>query len=416
MEDEMAMQLAKLPEQQIVVAGERKRKKGGNWDAGPSDVIYNVASGSFLGALTSGSIEQHQQPRQARKLYVGNLPDRFYQQELQDFFNGALNELSNQGNLMISEDPVVSIQSGAPQNWVFLELKTAADATCAMTLDGIVYKNQALTIRRPREYAKMMNNATAVAVSNGLDSVIPLSSGYRIYLGNLPKSYDREKVRRLLEEYGPLKVLELVFDPPGSNTFKGAVFFEYETPEDAKHAMEVLNGMELEDDTLRCQVASIGAKTFITREQVLGENVAPQASQQVVALVEANSAMALGHNPMLVQQVAATVVMGQKPSSVIQLLNMVSREDLLDDDVYRDIMQDILNEVKKFGPVIKILIPKPLGPDAPPVPGDGKVFVQFDSLLVAKKARKALAGRQFQRRSTVASYFPEAMFREGDLT
>merc|ERR1712087_756885 len=60
-------------------------------------------------------------------------------------------------------------------------------------------------------------------------------------------------------------------------------------------------------------------------------------------------------------------------SSLPGLLNMVTEEELRDEEEYEDILEDIREECGKYGEVRSLEIPRPLpGVD---VPGVGKVFV-----------------------------------------
>ena len=71
------------------------------------------------------------------------------------------------------------------------------------------------------------------------------------------------------------------------------------------------------------------------------------------------------------------------PTEVLCLLNMVTEEELKDEEEYEDILEDIREECGKYGEVRSLEIPRPLpGVD---VPGVGKVRnVLFYSLLCIK--------------------------------
>lgn len=59
------------------------------------------------------------------------------------------------------------------------------------------------------------------------------------------------------------------------------------------------------------------------------------------------------------------------PTDVLCLLNMVSPDELIDDEEYEEILEDIREECSKYGTVKSIEIPRPL--DGLEVPGCGKV-------------------------------------------
>lgn len=63
--------------------------------------------------------------------------------------------------------------------------------------------------------------------------------------------------------------------------------------------------------------------------------------------------------------------MGGLPTEVLCLMNMVAPEELLDDDEYEEIVEDVRDECSKYGQVKSIEIPRPV--DGLEVPGTGKV-------------------------------------------
>lgn len=65
--------------------------------------------------------------------------------------------------------------------------------------------------------------------------------------------------------------------------------------------------------------------------------------------------------------------MGGIPTEVLCLMNMVCPEDLLDDEEYEEIVEDVKDECSKYGQVKSIEIPRPV--DGLEVPGTGKVDV-----------------------------------------
>lgn len=61
------------------------------------------------------------------------------------------------------------------------------------------------------------------------------------------------------------------------------------------------------------------------------------------------------------------------PTEVLCLLNMVMPEELVDDEDYEEILEDIREECCKYGSVRSIEIPRPV--DGVEVPGCGKVML-----------------------------------------
>lgn len=124
-------------------------------------------------------------------------------------------------------------------------------------------------------------------------------------------------------------------------------------------AIDGLNGMQLGDKRLIVQRASVGAK----------------AGQ----LGMMNTAMMAG--PVAIQvpglQISQMTTAIGNPTEVLCLMNMVTPEELVDDEEYEDILEDIREECAKYGQVRSLEIPRPI--EGVEVPGLGKV--SFSSTL-----------------------------------
>jgi len=76
-------------------------------------------------------------------------------------------------------------------------------------------------------------------------------------------------------------------------------------------------------------------------------------------------------------------------------------------DLYAlEIREDIEAECGKFGKIISLKIPRPVGGSRQSA-GVGKIYIKFDTPESATKALKALAGRKFSDRTVVTTYFSE---------
>lgn len=74
------------------------------------------------------------------------------------------------------------------------------------------------------------------------------------------------------------------------------------------------------------------------------------------------------------------------PTEVLCLLNMVMPEELVDDEDYEEILEDIRDECCKYGSVRSIEIPRPV--DGVEVPGCGKVSPVFVGCVLYLHFRK----------------------------
>ncbi len=64
----------------------------------------------------------------------------------------------------------------------------------------------------------------------------------------------------------------------------------------------------------------------------------------------------------------------------------------------------------KYGTVLNVEIPRPDKICKLSGPAVGKIFVKFSTLQSAKKARYEISGKKYNRRTVIASFYPENYF------
>lgn len=89
---------------------------------------------------------------------------------------------------------------------------------------------------------------------------------------------------------------------------------------------------------------------------------------------------------------------------------MVSAEDLFDDDAYDELLFDLRNECQLYGNIEKIEIPRPDKTTGYCNPAVGKCYVKFYYQIPAKKCKFHLAGRTYNKRTVITSFYPEDRF------
>ncbi|KAK4240343.1 hypothetical protein C8A03DRAFT_31569 [Achaetomium macrosporum] len=327
--------------------------------------------------------------RQAKRLIVKNLPASATEESMVNFFNLQLNGL----NVIESPDPCLLCHIAPDRSFAMLEFRNSTDTTVALALDGISMEaddahtansNDAapggLHIRRPKDY---IVPAVVEDPNYDPDSDVPssvvLDSPNKISVTNLPLYLTDDQVMELLVSFGKLKSFVLVKDN-GTQESRGIAFLEYADPSVTNVAIQGLNNMMLGERALKVQKASIG----IT--QVAGE---------------------MGVNAM--SMLAGTTSTDTTVTRVLQLLNMVTPEELIDNDDYEEIREDVQEECEKFGKILSLKIPRPSGGSRQSA-GVGKIFIKYETPEAATKALKALAGRKFADRTVVTTYFPEENF------
>ncbi|KAL1494542.1 hypothetical protein ABEB36_010123 [Hypothenemus hampei] len=309
--------------------------------------------------------------RQARRLYVGNIPFGVTEDEMMEYFN---QQMHLSGLAQAAGNPVLACQINLDKNFAFLEFRSIDETTQAMAFDGINFKGQSLKIRRPHDYQPMPGmSESSISVPAGVISTVVPDSPHKIFIGGLPNYLNEDQVKELLMSFGQLRAFNLVKDT-AFGLSKGYAFAEYIDISMTDQAIAGLNGMQLGDKRLIVQRASVGAKNA---------TVLPAVQIQVPGL--------------------SLVGASGPPTEVLCLLNMVTPDELKDEEEYEDILEDIKEECNKYGVVRSIEIPRPI--EGVEVPGCGKVFVEFNSVLDCQKAQQTLTGRKFSNRVVVTSYF-----------
>ncbi|CAH1725993.1 unnamed protein product [Aphis gossypii] len=377
----------------------RRRKPSLYWDVPPPG-FEHIAPLQYKAMQAAGQIPANTMPdtpqtavpvvgstitRQARRLYVGNIPFGVTEDEMMEFFN---QQMHLSGLAQAAGNPVLACQINLDKNFAFLEFRSIDETTQAMAFDGINFKGQSLKIRRPHDYQPTPGMTESNPVTNynsgmTLDMMKYDSSSFgvgtvpdsphKIFIGGLPAYLNDEQVKELLTSFGQLKAFNLVKDA-ATGLSKGYAFCEYADVVMTDQAIAGLNGMQLGEKKLIVQRASIGAKN-----------------------------PGLGQVPVTIQVPGLTVVgTAGPPTEVLCLLNMVTPDELKDEEEYEDILEDIREECNKYGVVRSLEIPRPI--EGIDVPGCGKVFIEFNAIGDCQKAQQALAGRKFNNRVVVTSF------------
>ncbi|XP_016297324.1 splicing factor U2AF 65 kDa subunit-like [Sinocyclocheilus anshuiensis] len=352
----------------------------------PSIALLATSTNAGLAvAPTQVPIVGSQMTRQARRLYVGNIPFGVTEESMAEFFN---TQMRLAGLSQAPSSPVLAVQINQDKNFAFLEFRSVDETTQAMAFDGIIFQGQSLKIRRPHDYRPLpgISEQPAFHVPGVVSTVVP-DSHHKLFIGGLPNYLNDDQVKELLTSFGPLKAFNLVKDSATSLS-KGYAFCEYVDISVTDQAVAGLHGMQLGDKKLIVQRASVGAK-----------NANPTAVVETPITLQVPGLQRMQNSGL--------------PTEVLCLLNMVMPEELLDDEDYEEILEDIREECCKYGTVRSIEIPRPV--DGVEVPGCGKIFVEYVSAAECQKAMQALTGRKFANRVVVTKYYDPDMYHRHEF-
>ncbi|KAL0643549.1 hypothetical protein Bca4012_041839 [Brassica carinata] len=343
-----------------------------------------------------------QATRHARRVYVGGLSPSANEQSVATFFSQAMAAIG--GNSAGPGDAVVNVYINYEKKFAFVEMRSVQEASNAMTLDGIIFEGAPVKVRRPSDYnpalaatlgpSQPIPNLNLAAVGLTPGGAGALEGPDRLFVGGLPYYIPESQIRELLESLGALKGFDLVRDRETGNS-KGYAFCAYQDPAVTDIACAALNGITMGDKTLCVRRANQGANQTKPEQ----ESVLLHAQQQVAF-----------QKIMLQQGTAAAAA-----TKVVCLTQVVTEDELRNDEEYEDIVVDMRDEGGKFGALTKVVIPRPSS-NGEPVQGVGKVFLEYAETESSSRARNGMNGRKFGGNEVVAVFYPEDKFEQADYS
>jgi splicing factor U2AF 65 kDa subunit len=357
--------------------------------------------------------------RHARRLYVGNLPVNTSDVEVGDFFNRALIHAKG---VESSGNPVISVYLNLEKRFAFIELRSIREAAAALAMDGVLFRSMSLRMRRPNDY-----NEAACPPAPPPDGFDPSLLGIvstqvgdgpnKVFIGGIPYSLNEDAIKELLQTYGRLGAFNLIKDPT-TGLSKGFAFFEYADPSVVDVACASLSGTTISDKVLTVRRATqhgpqsggAGAGSSAGASTIGGAPAAVSSTSG--GLISSALQYANGGSTTPASLPGTSLV--PQASRVLELRNVVTENELNDDDEYTEVVEDTEEEARRFGTLKKILVPRPGPENEPEVKGVGRVFLVFEKQEDAERAFAFMNGRKFEDRRVAAAYLPEEKFNSGD--
>ncbi|KAK1357553.1 Splicing factor U2af large subunit [Heracleum sosnowskyi] len=364
--------------------------------------MFSLTTGQFGGLPVMPVQAMTQQAtRHARRVYVGGLPPSANEQSVATFFSHVMSAIA--GNTAGPGDAVVNVYINHEKKFAFVEMRSVEEASNAMALDGIIFEGAPVKVRRPSDYNPSLAATLGPSQPNpnlnlGAVGLMPGSAGGlegpdRIFVGGVPYYFTEVQIRELLESFGPLRGFDLVKDRETGNS-KGYAFCVYQDLSVTDIACAALNGIKMGDKTLTVRRANQGT----TQAKPEQESVLLHAQQQIAL------------QRLMLQQPPQPIGIASK---VLCLTQVVTEDELKDDDDYDDILADMKTECGKFGDLVNVVIPRP-NSNGEVSAGVGKVFLEYVDTESASKARTGLHGRKFGGNQVVAVFYEEDKYHQKD--
>ncbi|RLV96019.1 Splicing factor U2AF 59 kDa subunit [Spathaspora sp. JA1] len=248
-----------------------------------------------------------------------------------------------------------------------------------------------LLISRPREY--LVQNVTSTEPNIVVDNPRKMS------LIVSPNVSQEELYDQLTKDVHSIKSMQFLTQRRSTNSL-GLVFIEFE--------VDMNDPIDKQISQLSKYLTKI--KQISNVQQAFFSCIIPPTTANIQdCLIEYNTLPRLVRNEF---------VSAHSKSKVIQLLNCITLSDLINDDNFKFIQQDIKQQALKFGNVVSIKIPRPEHNVINLVEtrrGLGKVFIEFESYDIALTAILGLAGKSYNDRIVLGSFYDYEDYKHGLL-
>ncbi|KAG5366014.1 RNA-binding protein [Yarrowia sp. B02] len=230
--------------------------------------------------------------RDKRTVYVQQVAPHVQSTELFDFFAeaGPVHDVS-----------LVKDRSSRCRGVAFVEFEDVESVPRAIGLTGRSLHGQALLVRctdsvRTREEQAEPSpsanppSSAASAASGGTPSASAIDSVrfHRLYVGNIYFGVTEGEIIQIFEAFGPIEFADLQKEKTGKS--KGYCFIQYVNPDDAKTALEKMNGFELAGRKLRVGLGlgergATKARKILTEIGLLAADGVSRSADQVATQI-----------------------------------------------------------------------------------------------------------------------------------
>lgn len=303
------------------------------------------------------------------------------------------------------ETPILNCRVNS--KFAFIELTSADVANKILNINGIPFLGAVLKVSRPSKYVgphtphKTWQELTGQSLPSGavLDAEQEKISR-ELFLGNttpeMTESMLVEFLGNAMEQVG-LNVM--AGNPINACRVSGKfAFIELRTPQEAANALNLNN------------IPFMGAQLRVGRpSKWTGPPDRHGNWEDILAKYmsgELQLGAAAGGAPAPVAAVARPISLATR---VVELQNMLTDQDLVNEEEYNDILEDTREECGQFGQLISLHIPRK------GEPGATKIYLEYASNEDAAKAIAGLEGRTFDGRKVLAAFFDEAKFAKKEF-
>ncbi|XP_070491839.1 RNA-binding protein 39 [Chironomus tepperi] len=296
----------------------------------------------------------------------------------------------------------------------YVEFKDPESVALALGLSGQRLLGIPISVQHTQAEKNRLANTTPPAPPK-----LPVQGPMRLYVGSLHFNITEDMLRGIFEPFGKIDNIQLIMDAETGRS-KGYGFITFHNADDAKKALEQLNGFELAGRPMK--VGNVTERLDVTTHHAsLDTDEMDRSGIDLGATGRLQLMFKLAENAGLeIPQIAANALLASAPQPVSQpvaqeitppiatqcflLVNMFdpATETTLNWD--QEIKDDVIEECNKHGGVYHVYVDTSSS--------EGKVYVKCPSIATAVLAVNALHGRWFAGRVITAAYVPLVTYHQ----
>lgn len=333
--------------------------------------------------------------RDARTVFCMQLSQRIRARDLEEFFSsvGKVRDVR-----LITCNKTKRFKGIA-----YIEFKDPESVPLALGLSGQKLLGIPISVQHTQaEKNRLANQMPNLAPKNHVGPM-------RLYVGSLHFNITEDMLRGIFEPFGKIDSIQLIMDPE-TNRSKGYGFITFHNADDAKKALEQLNGFELAGRPMKVgnvtERLDVNTNTSLDTDEMDRSGIDLGATgrlQLMFKLAEgaglavpqaaANALLATAPPQPQVQQQATPSIATQ----CFLLSNMFDPATETNPSWENEICDDVIDECKKHGGVLHVYVDQA---------SQGNVYVKCPSIATAVLSVNSLHGRWFAGRVITAAYVP----------
>lgn len=337
--------------------------------------------------------EPREDDSEARSVFVSQLAARLTARDLGYFFEDKLGE-----NTVLDARIVTDRLSRRSKGIGYVEFRTIDLVDKALSLSGTVVMGLPIMVQLTEAERNRLHPGDGnLNLPPGVSA--PHGGAMQLYVGSLHFNLTEGDIKQVFEPFGELEFVDLHKDSVTGRS-KGYAFVQYKRAEDARMALEQMDGFELAGRTLRVNTVHEKGATKYTTQDSLDEagggnlNAASrQALMQKLARIEPASRL----EPVVRPNIQAM------ESRCVLLKNMFNPEEETDADWDKELAEDVKGECEvKYGPVDRIKVERE---------SQGEIYLKFGNVDAARKSVQGLNGRWFGGKQVSAAFISDAIMQ-----